>query len=529
MLDKLPLAIKKNIKKKSVFYWEAVFIVIISLVIFTFSVEYDMFERLHELSRDHEDWEIDEVFSLIMISSVALIFILVRNAKYLKLENTRRIEAENKIKKMAFYDGLTDLPNRDLFLDRLNNVVVDASRNNTIAAVLFVDLDNFKQVNDSFGHHVGDRLLINISKRLTSCLRTGDTLARIAGDEFIVVAKAPINEDWIWALAERMIASMQDAFLIDEKEIHASVSVGVALYPGDGESAERLIKNADAAMYHAKREGKNRFQFFSAEIDQSAKKKSVIRGYLHQAISSNEFSLKYQPIIDLENHKVIGAEALLRWNNKALGEVSPVDFIPVAEETGLIVSIGHWVLREACLQLKKWQDAGLNDITLSINMSARQLNADQFVDDVNSALKETGVPAQFLELELTESMIMSDAEKSVDALIALSDIGVSIAVDDFGTGYSSIGYLKRFKLDRLKIDKSFVNNTPHSKEDVAISNAIISLAKSLNLKITAEGIENKEQLNYLKEKGCDAGQGFLFEAPLNVEEFEGFLCKSRTS
>ncbi len=523
MLDKLLFAIKKNIKKKSIFYWEVVFIVVISIVIFLFSVEHDIFEQMHEFSRNHEDWEVDEFFSLFMISSVALVFILVRNAKYLKLENILRIDAENKIKRMAFYDGLTGLPNRDLFIDRLNNVIVDASRSGSIAAVLFVDLDNFKQVNDSFGHHVGDKLLINISKRLTSCLRTGDTLARISGDEFIVVAKAPINEDWIWALAERMIRVMKDAFLIDEKEIHASVSVGIALYPGDGESAEGLIKNADAAMYHAKREGKNRFQFFSIEIDQSAKQKSIIRAYLHQAISNDELSLKYQPIIGLDKDRVIGAEALIRWNNNVLGEVSPDDFIPVAEETGLIVSIGHWVLMEGCLQLKKWQDAGLNDIALSINMSARQLNADQFVNDVNSVLEETGVSAQFLELELTESMIMSDAEKSVDALIALSDIGLSIAVDDFGTGYSSIGYLKRLKLDRLKIDKSFINNIPQSKEDVAIANAIISLAKNLNLKITAEGIENNEQLDYLKAWGCDAAQGFLFSMPLTVEEFESLL------
>lgn len=487
------------------------------------SMQADFFEELYEFSRSHEDWEIDELFSLAIIMSVALVVILYRNIKYLRIENSLRVKAEDEIKKMAFYDSLTGLPNRDLCLDRLKNALFNAKRDNARAAILFIDVDDFKVVNDTYGHHAGDELLIAIAKRLTEVLRSGDTLARISGDEFLVIARTSKNEDWIITLAERMTLAMQTPFFLTNKDLYASVSIGISVYPEDGNDSEVLIKNADIAMYFAKSEGKNKFKFFSSEIDSAAKNKAFLRAHLRDAMDSDELFLVYQPIVDLQTEDVNGAEVLLRWSHLTSGEISPSEFIPVAEETGLISSIGAWVFRQACIQLKAWREAGYVLIPLSINMSTRQLKNSDFVEYVAAMLKEFDIDPSMIELELTESSIMSDVDASIKSMLALNSIGVSLAIDDFGTGYSSISHLKKLKFNRLKIDKSFVDNIPDNREDILITNTIISLANNLDLELTVEGIETKQQLDFFKKTNCGSAQGYFFSHPLQSKEFEKFL------
>lgn len=520
---------KQFIKRRSRLHVEVVIIAFIAFWAIVIGTESDTFEAVYQFNRAHESWEIDELFVLLAISSISLIIILFRNLKYLKIENQLRLKAEAEIKKLAFYDSLTGLPNRDLLLDRLENTLFNAKRHKTIAAVLFIDVDNFKPVNDTYGHHAGDQLLIKISKRLSTTLRGGDTLARIAGDEFIVVARTPKNEDWVWALAERITMAMQAPFLIVNKELHISVSVGVAIYPVDGVDSEQLIKNADTAMYYAKSEGKNKFKFFSPEIDSSAKNKSFVRAHLRNAMDNGELSLVYQPIVDMQTQEVRGAEALLRWNSLEVGNVAPRDFIPIAEEMGLIEPIGMWVFRQACLQIKSWRDAGFSPIPLSINMSAKQLKKDNFTAEVAFILDEFDIPPHLIELELTESSIMSDVESSIKSMLELNHLGISIAVDDFGTGYSSISYLKKLKLNRLKIDRSFVENIPDNSDDIHIVNSIISLANSLQLQLTVEGIETVGQFDHFKKTSCGLAQGYFFSYPLRPLEFEPLLTKEHSS
>ncbi len=523
------IKLKQFIKRRSRLHIEAFIIIVIALGTVVVAAEGDLFEVIYEFSRTHEEWELDELFTLLIISSVALIIILLRNLKYLKIENHLRLKAEGEIKKLAFYDSLTNLPNRDLLLDRLENTLFNAKRHNNIAAVLFIDVDNFKPVNDTYGHHAGDQLLIEIAKRLATTLRGGDTLARISGDEFIVVARTPKNEDWVWALAERITMAMQGSFLIANKNLHVSVSVGVAIYPVDGVDSEQLIKNADTAMYFAKSEGKNKFKFFSPEIDSSAKNKSFVRTHLRNAMDNGELSLVYQPIIDIQTQEVKGAEALLRWNSLEVGDVAPGDFIPIAEETGLIEPIGMWVFRQACMQIKAWRDAGFCPIPLSINMSAEQLKKENFTEMIASILKEFDISPHLIELELTETSIMTDVESSIKSMLELNRLGISLAIDDFGTGYSSIGYLRKLKLNRLKIDKSFVENIPDNSEDVHITNSIISLANSLHLQLTVEGIETNRQFEHFKDTSCGLAQGYLFSCPVKPLEFESFLIKAHSS
>ncbi len=519
------LRLKQFIRRRSRLHVEVFIIFCVAFLATVIAAEGDLFEALYEFSRSHESWELDELFSLLMVASLALIAILWRNLKYLKIENRLRLKAEGEIKKLAFYDSLTNLPNRDLLLDRLENTLFNAQRHNSIAAVLFIDVDNFKPVNDTYGHHAGDELLIAIAKRLETTLRGGDTLARIAGDEFIVVARTPKNEDWVWALAERITMAMQSPFFIANKDLHISVSVGVAIYPVDGVDSEQLIKNADTAMYFAKNEGKNKFKFFSPEIDSSAKNKSFVRAYLRSAMDNGELSLVYQPIVDMQTQEVKGAEALLRWNSLEVGDVAPSDFIPIAEETGLIEPIGMWVFRQACMQIKLWRDAGFSPIPLSINMSAEQLKKENFTTMVAFILKEFDIAPHLIELELTETSIMSDVESSIKSMLELNRLGISLAIDDFGTGYSSISYLRKLKLNRLKIDKSFVENIPDNSEDIHITNSIISLANSLHLELTVEGIETDQQFAHFRDTSCGSAQGYLFSRPVKAVEFEEFLTK----
>ena len=511
------------VKKHSRFFWEALSITALALIVYLFAIEHDAFEYLVELSEKHEDWELDELFALAIIMSFALTAMVVRNSKHLKIEFEKRSQAESKIKKMAFFDSLTGLPNRDLCNDRLQHTLTHSKRLKKQSAILFIDIDNFKEINDTYGHHNGDEILKQIAKRFSGELRADDTLARIAGDEFVVIVESVETPAVITVLAEKLLAIMQRAFVIDGDEIYVSNSIGIAISPVDGDNAADLLKSADRAMYHAKDEGKSTFRFFSTELDLQAKKKLKISAQLRMASDANEFTLNYQPVVDVKNGEITGAEALIRWNNPVLGFVGPDIFIPIAEEIGLIGEIGDWVLREACKQTMQWQNKGHRPIKMSVNMSARQLSLDNYVNSVKAVLQETQLAPQYLELELTETAIMKDIDSAILKLDGLKQLGISLALDDFGTGYSSMSHLRKLRLSRLKVDRSFIMNIPKNIEDIATANAIISLAENLGLRITAEGVETKEQVAYLKSTACDSIQGYFFSRPVPADEFEKLL------
>jgi diguanylate cyclase (GGDEF)-like protein len=513
---------KPNIMR-SRFMFEVVLIIIAALTFLWFAQEKDAFEYLVEESRKHEDWELDELFTLLMVSSFAFLFIALRNAKYLKLEIKRRIRVESEIKKLAFFDSLTGLPNRDLCNNRLEHILVHAKRAKTQAAILFIDLDNFKAINDTYGHDSGDYVLKESANRMGERLRSDDTLARIAGDEFIIILERLSSTNSISRLAEDLLLTIQQPFIIDDDEAHIGLSIGIAIYPNDGETAEELIKHADTAMYDAKSAGKNTFRYFSRELDKEAKAKIKISNQLRQAMKNNEFTLNFQPILDVTTETIKGAEALLRWSNPLLGNVPPSTFIPIAEEIGLISSIGDWVLLQACQQNKAWHTAGFSDLVISVNMSARQLQVESFIDTVKMCLSESNLEAKYLDLELTETAIMKDVDTAMNRLNKLKSLGLSISLDDFGTGYSSMSYLCKLKIDRIKIDRSFIQDIPDNNDDIITTNAIISLANNLNLKITAEGIETLAQKNFIGITTVDSVQGFYYSKPVSAAEFELLL------
>jgi diguanylate cyclase (GGDEF)-like protein len=512
--------------KDYAFITEVVSIMLIAMFTFWFAQEHDAFEYLVGMSREHEEWELDEIFTLLMISAFALVFVVFRNGVYLKREIKRRAVIEEEIKKLAFFDSLTGLPNRDLCNNRLEHTLAHASRFNNIIAVLFIDLDNFKEINDTCGHDGGDELLKQVATRLSSNLRASDTLARIAGDEFIIVQESLSKTEDVTELAEKLLRIIAQPFLLERQEAYVGLSIGIAFYPNDANNAESLIKYADTAMYQAKNEGKNTFRFFSAELDQQAKAKQRVIYYLRKALENNEFILNYQPVIDVKTNKIKGAEVLLRWHNDDLGNITPDIFIPMAEDLGIISAIGDWVLMQACLQTKRWQLQGYSPIVISVNMSARQLNSDNYAATVESCLLGTELAAKYLELELTETAIMKDIKQASKQLRELQALGIAIALDDFGTGYSSMSYLCKLKLTRLKIDRSFIKNIPCSEEDIITTNAIISLANNLNLKITAEGIETKAQQEFIANTSVDSAQGYYFSKPVDAESFEKLLGDS---
>lgn len=513
----------KVVLKNYTFLIEVAVILIVAVGIFWYAQTHDAFEYLVEMSREHEDWELDELFTLLMISAVALTLVVFRNGVYLRKEMERRVIVEAEIKKLAFFDSLTGLPNRDLCNDRLEHTIAHASRANKMVAVLFIDLDNFKEVNDVHGHDGGDELLKEVAIRLTSNLRVGDTVARIAGDEFIVVQESLSKASDVNVLSEKLLKSINQPFYLNEQEAHVGLSIGISLYPNDAADAQTLIKYADTAMYNAKDEGKNTFRFFSFALDQQVKKKHEIGVHLRKAMEKNEFILHYQPIIDVRTNKIKGAEALLRWHNETLGNVGPDIFIPIAEDIGIISAIGDWVLIEACKQNKYWQQQGYFNIIMSVNMSARQLSLDDYAKTVEASLKATELAPQYLELELTETTIMKDINHAMVQLEKLQALGIAISLDDFGTGYSSMSYLRKLKLSRLKIDRSFIKSIPFSEEDIITTKAIISLANNLNLKITAEGIETKAQQVFIASTLTDSAQGYYFSKPVNSKDFEKLL------
>jgi diguanylate cyclase (GGDEF)-like protein/PAS domain S-box-containing protein len=439
---------------------------------------------------------------------------------------TDRKVIQQRIQHLAYHDNLTGLPNRSLLQDRLAHSIARAERTNKKVAVLFIDLDNFKNINDTLGHDVGDELLRQVSRRLSECVRLEDTIARQGGDEFIVLLDSLEDSRGASVVAQKVLNSLRQAFILGGTENHVSGSVGIALYPEDGRDAQTLMKNADTAMFHGKGLGKNTYQYFTAQMNIAVKRRMTLESALRRAVMQKDFVLHYQPQIDLESGEIIAVEALVRWKTEDSGTVMPGDFIPLAEETGLINEIGEWVLREGCRQAKEWQDMGLKSRRMAINLSARQFSDRGFLDMVTRVLAETGLPAACLELEITESQVMRQTEGMIMLLNKLSEMGVQLAIDDFGTGYSSLSYLKRLPIQKLKIDQSFVRDITVDPNDTAIVVAIINMAKSLDLDTIAEGVETAGQLALLRSKGCRVGQGFYFSAPVRAEAIYPLLKRN---
>ena len=435
---------------------------------------------------------------------------------------SERADAESQVHYLAHYDLLTGLPNRALFRDRLLQAMAQAKRTDTLLAVMFLDIDHFKDINDTLGHAVGDQLLKEISQRIRACVRETDTVARFGGDEFGLIQTNLNTVEATADLADRLVATVGEAFHIDGHEIHTGASVGVTIYPFDDHNAEDLLKNADMAMYKAKREGRGRYQFYIAELNQVIQRRAAIERDLRVALQKDQFCLHYQPQLDLISGKVVGVEALLRWQHPERGDISPVEFIPVAESTGLILPIGDWVLRTACKQARAWQDKGLDPVRVAINLSAVQFRHKNLQENIIQALNESDLEPRWLEIELTESLIMRDVRTTIDTLNNLHALGIQISVDDFGTGYSSLSYLTRFPISKIKLDKSFVRDVD-KVDGAAIARIVITLGHSLNMKVIAEGVENEAQLRFLREHACNEVQGYYFGRPMPPGAIERLL------
>jgi len=427
---------------------------------------------------------------------------------------------------LAEHDALTDLPNRLLFNDRLARAIALARRYGRRLAVLFLDCDRFKHINDTLGHAIGDQVLRSVARRLTTCVRESDTVSRHGGDEFLVLLSEVDQPDDAGLLAEKIVSSIADPHHIAGHELLITGSVGIALYPEDGQDPQSLIMRADTAMYHAKNTGRNRVRFYRPDMEAPAIKRSSIESELRNALDSGEFRLFYQPTIDLETGRILGAEALMRWQHPERGLLSPDEFIPVAEKTGLIVPIGRWALYEACRQARAWLDSGHAAVPIAVNVSALQFRTAGFLEDIQRFLRETRLPARFLQLELTESALMVDTAETTSLLEVLKRNGVVLKVDDFGTGPSSLSYLQHCPVDVLKIDQSFVHEIATTTDGAPLVRAVIAMGKSLGCRIVAEGVETKQQFAYLRAEHCDEGQGFHFSPPVDAATFEGLLAAS---
>ena len=421
------------------------------------------------------------------------------------------------------HDFLTGLPNRMLLNDRVRQAIALAPRHLKKVAVLFLDLDGFKHINDSLGHPIGDKLLQSIAKRLVTCVRGSDTVSRQGGDEFVVLLSEMQQSEDAAITARRMLEAVAKVHSIDQHDLHVTTSIGVSIYPDDGLDVETLIKNADTAMYQAKENGHQSYQFFKPAMNVRAVERQSIEESLRRALERQEFALHYQPIINLGTGEITGAEALIRWTHPTRGPVSPAQFIPVAEDCGLILPIGNWVLREACKQARSWVDSGLPLGTMAVNISAIEFRDERFLEGVFGILKDTGLDPRSLELELTESVLMKRAESTESILKALRARGVQVAVDDFGTGYSSLSYLRRFPIDALKIDQSFVRQITTAPDETTIVTAVISMGRSLKLRVVAEGVETQEELAFLQAHQCDEAQGYFFSRPVPPEQFAKLL------
>jgi diguanylate cyclase (GGDEF)-like protein len=450
--------------------------------------------------------------------------LLLRSMHY----SIERKRYQVQLERQANYDALTGLPNRNLLHDRLRQGVHSQRMPRNIA-VVFMDLDHFKFVNDSLGHSVGDKLLKAMGERLRSVLREGDTVGRVGGDEFVLILNDQSNEEVIFRAMQRITAKVAEPLTIDGKELYVTASAGISLYPQDGRDVDTLLKNADAAMYRAKEHGRSNFQFYTSEMNERVNDRLALENALRRALERKEFTLHYQQKVDLRTGVIVGAEALVRWLHPEWGLVRPARFIPIAEETGLIVQLGEWVVHEACRQTQAWLQAGLEPGVVSVNLSARQFRAEGLVRSVSRILQETGLDPANLETELTESMVMHNVESAIATLQGLKSLGLALSVDDFGTGYSSLSYLKNLPIDVLKIDRSFVRDigTGAEAEDGILAAAIISLGHALHLQVIAEGVETDAQLHFLKRHGCDQVQGFLYGEPVPAEQFAELLARAR--
>jgi diguanylate cyclase (GGDEF)-like protein/PAS domain S-box-containing protein len=430
-----------------------------------------------------------------------------------------------KMSHLAQHDSLTDLPNRILLNDRLVQAMAMAQRNGKKLAVLYLDIDRFKHVNDTAGHAAGDRLIKSISARLLNCVRSSDTVCRLGGDEFVILLSEVARAKGAAVTAKKILAALSEPHSIDQLEVHVSASIGIATYPADGTTAENLLKNADAAMYRAKECGRNNYQFFKAEMNQHVHERHSLESDLRRALERHEFALHYQPKVNLRTGAITGVEALLRWHHPTRQLILPSRFIDIAEDSGLIVPIGKWVLREGCRQAKAWQVTGLAPMSMAINISPVELRARNFVADVCEILAETGLASRYLELEITETFLMQDPVSTGLVLQELKDMGIRLALDDFGTGYSSLSYLRRFPIDTLKIDHSFVRNLTTDANDASIVRAVVNMGRSLDMRVVAEGVETRDQFTYLKKQQCPEAQGNYFGAPVIPEEVTELLAQ----
>lgn len=438
-------------------------------------------------------------------------------------EITDRKLAEERIQYLATHDALTGLPNRMMFSELLASTIRSAQRYRRSFAVLFIDLDRFKFINDTLGHHAGDVLLMEVANRFKGSLRASDIIARLGGDEFVALVHETTEPDAVAAAANKLLIAATRPFMLMGRECRVSASIGIAMYPRDGDDELTLMKNADIAMYFAKEEGKNNFQFYSCEITTQSLERLTLETNLRRALERNEFSLHYQAKRDLASGAITGVEALLRWHNDDLGDVPPSHFVPLAEEIGAIVPIGKWVLQTACTQAMEWQRAGLPAVSMAVNLSVRQFADEHLIDDIAAILRDTGMPPELLELEITEGMVVHDPEHAQNLLKEIKRMGVRLAIDDFGAGYSSLGQLKYFPIDTLKVDRSFIRDVVENPGDKAITEAIISMGKTLKLTVVAEGVETIEQESFLKGQACDQMQGFLFSKPMPPADFAALL------
>ncbi len=511
--------------------------------IMTFKVSADYFTFMEKFRMYNQNYQLEikrklsfDMFNKKQMLAFWLFFMFL--LAFILIFIKRRRMSKDEIEYLAYYDSLTRLPNRSSFKKKLDQAIDYAMENNTMGAVLFMDVDEFKRINDTLGHDVGDELLKQMSRRMMQHMRKresthsdgmlnpGDVVARLGGDEFTLLLTDIKSADAAGLVANRILQTVSRPFHLHDHEVYVTSSIGIAVFPADGNDVELLLKHADTAMYHAKDVGKNNYQFYQKKMSMQNEKRLKLEEKLHQALKNKEFVLYYQPQIDAKTNKIIAAEALLRWQQRELGMIFPDDFIPLAEETGQIIEIGEWVINEACRQNKQWQDAGYTPIRVAINLSCLQFMQDDLSVKIQSILKKTGLPPACLELEITESIMMRNVDKTISTIQHFSDMNIDVSIDDFGTGYSSLSYLKKFSLKSLKIDKSFVLDIPQDKDDMMITAAIISMAKSLNLKVIAEGVETERQIDFLKARDCDVMQGYYFSKPVPASEFEKMLEKS---
>lgn len=462
--------------------------------------------------------------SLLLLLIVA---VLGRMSRQLALSRQRVVEEQiahaKRVEFLAYHDGLTTLPNRSLFSQLLSQSIHEAHRHNRQLAVLFLDLDHFKHINDTLGHEAGDQLLQEVARRLKACLRDSDTVARLGGDEFVVLLPELDEEKYASTVAQKILSSVARAFILMGEEFRVTASIGISTYPQDGLDEQTLTKNADIAMYQAKEEGKNNFQFYSEKLNALSLERLTLESSLRHALEHHEFQLHYQAKQDIHNGRITGMEALLRWQHPDLGTVAPMQFIPVAEETGLIVPIGKWVLSTACLQNVAWQKQGLPHLSMAVNLTPRQFYDGNLLADLTAILAASGMDAHLLELEITESLLMRDVGKTMRILTGLKDMGIRIAIDDFGIGYFSLSTLKQFPLDTIKIDRSFIRDVANVAEDKNITEAIIAAGRALSLTVVAQGVETKEQAEYLLQNACDEFQGFYLNKPAPADQITELL------